>query len=632
MEPTASLNAQWGKISELIGSIQRIKADLDGENANEPELDAVIKDGAVFLEKSIARLQNFGILSKTAKEAYLISVSSIISDGILAPIASLPISNPLTRQAVGYSPKHIQEAASECRSVCKQLSIPISDPSTQVFASPIEALESVQTALESIRTSAARLDSTLGESLETLHARITSALLALNGEAPVTLNSDAPELPETLYTLLQGTLRTILVAAQMPESNWFLCRKFAFTKMVVEKDAETGTVGAVSFELYHGRVAMKGPNGHGQLGDPASPAVTGPVWVRVPPVSSFFTNGLSSFAATSRGVYSWGSNTKGQLGVGSSERLAAPRRAVFPSDFAQVERSSGHHRLHQFITEVMFSTTAKTCPSSFIQTQSGWLAAGCNKNGALGIGSDAQVVSTFQRVHLPADFISVDAVILARASFWLKDGQCYCCGYNQDGSLGNRTKINAHTPAQLTVGAHDIDHFTVYGQSFIFLSDGRCWLTGPDRDGLVNHNNLYTNTWISTRSLRAAGLSPNLLNYDRLHPSKIAIGYEKIFIRLTEQWLAIGENDFGQLGTGECNARLQSWMPVALPLHVDIVDFFDGGDSVWFVTTDGLYAAGSNRYRRLGREGAVTVCPAPVKVEGIPPGIRACIMYSLRHV
>ncbi|KAG9390104.1 hypothetical protein J8273_8141 [Carpediemonas membranifera] len=155
--------------------------------------------------------------------------------------------------------------------------------------------------------------------------------------ASPTLSMDIPlkvgeSLPDTVYTLLQGTIWSILMASgASPELDgrgpvslklpWFLCRKFLFAHRIAEKDGVVAYRSIRnSFRLYAGRLFTR----HEIVGANRATFTR----VCAPPTVEIHSDGLANIAVTAKGLYGWGSNDEDVLGLASAV-VATPSRIPF---------------------------------------------------------------------------------------------------------------------------------------------------------------------------------------------------------------------------------------------------------------------------------------------------------------
>ncbi len=169
-----------------------------------------------------------------------------------------------------------------------------------------------------------------------------------------------------------------------------------------------------------------GWNGYGQLGDgsttpttqPGAPAVAGLSGNVVEIVNGRY----STFARTTVGVYSWGYNAGGDLGIGTTTNEFTPQPVSLTGT-----------------TQLAFGTDhgGAVTPSTLFL----W---GVNVEGQIGDGTAVNRPS-------PTPITSVSEVVAVTASdastcALTKSNHMYCWGSNTYGELGNGTTIDSSTP------------------------------------------------------------------------------------------------------------------------------------------------------------------------------------------
>lgn len=189
-----------------------------------------------------------------------------------------------------------------------------------------------------------------------------------------------------------------------------------------------------------GQVYSWGYNKVGQLGDGNAVATTAPVLTSIPGGVSIATVAAGfkqSLAVSTTGVaYAWGSNTNGQLGVGTTKNVMVPTAVQLPAG-------------------VVASSVAGGDSHSLVLTTAGAVyAAGLGSSGQLGDGLLTQS-ATPVKVHLPAGVHASEVAAGDDHGLALTaTGQVYAWGDNTYGELGNATNTSSDVPVpvQLPVG------------------------------------------------------------------------------------------------------------------------------------------------------------------------------------
>ncbi len=149
------------------------------------------------------------------------------------------------------------------------------------------------------------------------------------------------------------------------------CKKFFLAHREYEENKVeflTRDYGTTKVTLDCGRLYSKGSNSSGQCGiGSEEKKVTGPRLIRLPPVLQVWRGDGCWFANTTRGLYAWGLNSSNMLGIGKNQgyRVRQPRRVEIDRDVLDV------------------STLSRR---SYIKTSSGWYGCGEYLDGDLGFG------------------------------------------------------------------------------------------------------------------------------------------------------------------------------------------------------------------------------------------------------
>ncbi|MCC7535702.1 MAG: hypothetical protein IT379_05790 [Deltaproteobacteria bacterium] len=173
-----------------------------------------------------------------------------------------------------------------------------------------------------------------------------------------------------------------------------------------------------------------GANDVGQLG------LTGSTDYRTTPVTVDTFEGASSIAAgqghacvvTPTALLCWGSNVDGQLGNGGAG-LVLPRPVIVRVPGTVVEVAAG---------------TDHTCARNDAGEVYCW---GRNDRGSVGDGSTSTVVFSPVLVSLPSRATAVGAGLDATCAV-LETGDVHCWGRNEDGQLGDGSRIDQRAPVR----------------------------------------------------------------------------------------------------------------------------------------------------------------------------------------
>ncbi|KAG9394533.1 Regulator of chromosome condensation (RCC1) repeat [Carpediemonas membranifera] len=318
---------------------------------------------------------------------------------------------------------------------------------------------------------------------------------------------EGEELPDRLYTLLQGTIWAILLQAGAdpvlfieshkdyePEAKclWFLCRKFFFSFRQADKDGVCHIAelyGKKTFTRhYAGRVFARGANENKQTGVAVDDArqIYLPQYrrVHVPPVVEIYVSKHHTIAVTPRGLYGWG--IKCGLGMGSQRFGTLPARLTFAACpfVAKYEASLPMWHKDELVT-ALFMTHGRTV----LVTPAGTVASGGNDYGMLGMG-DVRAAASFVRLQLPTGF-SPDRVQFGNCATALMDGKrMVIAGRNYNGQLGIGRTGDITTFTEVPISVDSVDFHDEFS---IFRFEDQLYLAGkPDnslrRGGYLSEN------------------------------------------------------------------------------------------------------------------------------------------------
>jgi RHS repeat-associated protein len=348
----------------------------------------------------------------------------------------------------------------------------------------------------------------------------------------------------------------------------------------------------------------------------------------LPTVSALAAGGNHSLALKSDGtVWSWGRNSVGQLGNGtttnSSTRVAVTAltgvTAVAAGSYHSLALKSdgtvrtwglnhdgqlGNGNYTNATSPVQVSSLtgvtaiAGSCDESLVLKSDGtvwdW---GWNGEGELGNGTTTNSTSPIQVSGLT----SVTAISAGCThSLALKsDGTVWSWGDNSSGQLGNGTNTNALTPVQVSglTGVVAIDG--ALNHSVALKSDGTVWDWGDGGYGQLG-NGVYGN---STIPVQVSGLTG---------VTAVGGGYSHTLALKSDGTVwAWGGNDSGQLGNGQ---TISSTTAVQVSGLVGVTAIAGGGYHTLVLKADKtVWAWGGNAYGELGN-GTTTSSFTPVEV------------------
>jgi alpha-tubulin suppressor-like RCC1 family protein len=187
------------------------------------------------------------------------------------------------------------------------------------------------------------------------------------------------------------------------------------------------------------------------------------------------------------------------------------------------------------------------------------------------------------------------------------DGSLWCFGGNEYGQLGLGNTMSQNKPTKIPSLTQVVRVSTGAGHTCVFTADGivSCW--GDNREGQLGTDDRDPRS--SPVKIDPTGLGAVTQVY--------AGGAHTCAQRVDGSLWCWGSNRFGQLGTGDTDARLTPVQVAPDVLGTNVAAAYSGGAHTCAVKTDGsVYCWGSNQYGQLG----VSVGPlatSPVRVR--PP-------------
>jgi alpha-tubulin suppressor-like RCC1 family protein len=412
----------------------------------------------------------------------------------------------------------------------------------------------------------------------------------------------------------------------------------------------TGGISAISARSSHtcaldsgGGVLCWGFNLNGQLGTGATGSSSAAVGVSglASGVDAIDAGGVHSCAVTEDGgVVCWGSNARGQLGIGTASHLDAPVEVeALAGDVAALGAGESHtcaltpgggvecwgeNTSGQLGNGTNTPSLAPVAVSGLgsgvaavavggnhgcaLTTGGGVSCWGANPNGQLGDGT-----TTPSSVPVPVTGLAggVAAIAAAKGNHscaLTTGGGVLCWGRNHAGQLGNGTNTTGPTSAPVAVsglasGVAAIALGTDHSCALTLAGGVVCWGLGLDGQ-LGNGGNSGSNVPVPV-----TGLSSGVLAIAAAGRSSCA---------LTASGVACwGHNAFGQLGDGTTTNRNTPVAVIGLP--VDVTSIAAGSSHVCALTSAGaLFCWGGNDLGQLGDDSATNRSTA-VPIAGLPP-------------
>ena len=340
-----------------------------------------------------------------------------------------------------------------------------------------------------------------------------------------------------------------------------------------------------------GTVWSWGYNSQGQLGDGTTTTRTSPVQVTgISGAVAIDAGDSHSLAVKSDGtLWAWGVNGLGQLGDGTTTNRTAP---------VQVAGLSG-----------VVAAAGGTHHSLALESDGTVWAWGVNNYHQLGDGTTTQRLTPVQVSGL-SDIVAIaagDAHSLALKS----DGSVWGWGHNNYGQLGDGTTTDRAVPVQgnlVGVSAIAAGYNTSVALKTDGDSSGTVWAWGADDYGQLGDGNVDTNANaspiqvanVSDVTLVAAGSASSFAVQERAS-SNVVLGW--------------GSDISGQLGDG-LNI-LASTAPGVVSGLGDVLTLASAGSHSLAVADDGtVWAWGMNNFGQVG-DGTYTGRSVPVRVGGL---------------
>lgn len=349
-----------------------------------------------------------------------------------------------------------------------------------------------------------------------------------------------------------------------------------------------------------GTLLSWGLNSSGQLGNGSTVNSASPVRVSVAQGTAITAEAAGcahSLALTGSGqVLAWGLNDFGQLGNGTETDQAVPVRVSLPAGTTVTAISAG-------------------CQYSLALTSKGQvLAWGRNAEGGLGDGGTADSDVPVP-VALPAGVTVTKISAGSDHGLALTSaGGLLAWGFNNHGQLGNGTTTISDVPVPVAIPAGDTVRAVGGGafHSLALTTSGQVLAWGDNADGELGDGST-TDSPIPVVVRVPAGLSVTAVSAGAAH---------SLALTSAGQALAWGLNNDGQLGNGTI-IDTASPVSVALPAGATVASISAGADHSLALTTDGRALAwGDNEAGQLGgaTTSALSATPVPVPLPaGAPP-------------
>jgi len=319
---------------------------------------------------------------------------------------------------------------------------------------------------------------------------------------------------------------------------------------LISTNIGTLTISKIKCGYYHsafltndGKVYSCGSNGSGQLGlgDTINRNVPTLISTNIGSltISDITCGGAShSLFLTNDGkVYSCGSNSSGQLGLGDTTNRNVPT-------------------LINSLPPISYIVCGENTPSLFITNDRRVYSCGSNSSGQLGFGNSG--INT--NVLIPTLSFRFGTYMINKAAghdnslFLTNDGTVYSCGLNNSSQLGLGDTINRNIPTLISpnIGTLTISNISCgNGHSLFLTNTGRVYSFGANTDGRLGLGDT-TNRNVPTL------ISTTVGSFNTLTISAISVGassFHSVFLTNTGKVYTCGLNDNGQLGLGDTTNR-----------------------------------------------------------------------------
>jgi alpha-tubulin suppressor-like RCC1 family protein len=285
-------------------------------------------------------------------------------------------------------------------------------------------------------------------------------------------------------------------------------------------------------------------------------------------------------------VWTWGINTEGQLGYGTTDTTCAP---------VQVKGPGGSGNLSG-----VMSVAAGEGHSVAIKSDGTIWAWGRNGNGQLGNGTTSNTSAPIQVKGAGGSGNFSNALAAAGGEEYTlvakSDGTLWGWGRNSDGQLGNGTKTDTTTPVQVSGLSGVVAVATGDWHSLAVKSDGTVWSWGWNSSGEIGNGSpggVFEDVVTPTQVSGPDGVG-NLTGVVGI------AGGEKHSLAVKSDgtvW-AWGLNDYGQLGDGTQTNRAT---PVQVQGLSDVVAVAAAiGHSLALKSDGTVWAWGDTAYGELG--------------------------------
>ena len=339
-----------------------------------------------------------------------------------------------------------------------------------------------------------------------------------------------------------------------------------------------------------------GSNSGGQLGI-GSTIIAAPTPVSIlnlTSVTDVAAGQLHAFAILKDGsLYSWGNNVQGELGIGSTTSVNIPQQITLSN---VIDVAGG----------VNFGIALRTDGTVW-----GW---GYNALGNLG---DSTNVSTTSPVMIPA-FKGVIAVAAgAGHALALKDdGTVWAWGANYNGELGDSSTISRNYPVKVKGLSNVVDISTCGSSSLAIKNDGTVWGWGSNYNGELGIG-MSPPPYYHTYAVQMDSINSVVA---------VASGYQHSLILKSDGTVySTGSNEYGQLGDGTASAANPKYYPYHIASLNNVIEISGAYQHSLCKKTDKTYWSWGRNWSGALGDGSGADQYFPVVVAAPPSCITAGI-------